>query len=291
MLLVPGGNRRMLEKAPGLDADVVILDLEDTVPVTDRSKAEARDAVVAALADGVWACRERAVRINGPHTDWFEADLEAVLGAGITTIVLPHTYGVEDVLQVETALAAQRPGAEIDLVLSVETPGLLLDLEEVGRRARCVRGLAVAPNDYCLETGSSALLTALVAGRPGVVVDEQISWLRLKVIAVAKARGWSAFDAVMVADPRDPEALRSALERSRGLGFDGTAVMHPSHVGLVNEVFSPTNTEIDWAKAVAARYEGLTGGGDQSDGVPVLRQHYEVACRTLALADAIGTAA
>lgn len=286
--LVPGHAPALIAKARAFAADIVVIDLEDTVPFTDGAKAEARSQVVAALTAGGFTAPRVSVRVNGPGTPWFAADVAAVLAAGARHITLPHIYGVADLLAAEDAIAA-RGAQPVAIHLSVETPGLLLDLEEVARRARFVISLSVAPNDYCLETGSVALLDAIMAGRPSVVADEQLAWLRQKLLAVARARGWDAIDAPAIGDPDDAAAARASFVHSRQLGFDGATVLYPRFLALANEVYAPTAEQIAWAKAVEADFERM-----QSDpaGAPrkVMRQHHELARRLLRVARATGAA-
>lgn len=285
--LVPGHVARMMEKAHEFAADILVLDLEDSVPFVDAEKRQARSAVTAALSAGGFRAREISVRVNGPRTPWFAEDVSAALDAGALALTLPHVHGLADVLFAEERIAAvaKRPVA---VHLSVETPGLLLDLEAVARESRFVVSLSVAPNDYCLETGSTALLQALMAGKPGVAVDEQLVWLRQKLIAVAKARGWSAIDAPAIADPDDAAAARAAMAHSRAMGFDGAAVLYPRFIDLANEVFSPAPDELAWARQVAADFDRMQAD-PAAAGRKVMRQHHETAVRLLRMASAIGS--
>jgi len=285
--LVPGHVARMVEKARGFPADIVVLDLEDSVPYADVEKRAARQAVTAALAAGGFAAREVSVRVNGPRTPWFADDVAAVLGAGAAALTLPHVHGLDDVLFAEERIAALTH-RRVTVHLSVETPGLLLDLEAVARQARFVVSLSVAPNDYCLETGSPALLQALMAGKPSVAVDEQLVWLRQKLLAVARARGWSAIDAPSIADPEDIAAARASMARSRAMGFDGAAVLYPRFIDMANEVYGPLPAELAWAEQVIADF-GRMQANPTADGRKIQRQHYEVACRLVRAARAIGS--
>lgn len=283
IVLVPGLNARLVEKARNLAADLLVLDLEDSIPFADSQKQAARMAVVGALRAGGFAARQISVRVNGPATPWFADDVAAVLAAGAQALTLPHIHGVAEVLAAEDHIALHGAPA---IHLAVETPGLLLALEEVAAKARFVVSLSVAPNDYCLETGATALLEALMSGRPGVAVEEHLVWLRAKLLAVAKARGWLAIDAPAIRDPDDMPGARAAIARSRGLGFDGVAVLQPRFLDLVNEVFTHSPAERAWAAGVVADFARMQAG--LADARPVLRQHHELAQRVLRQAAAIG---
>ena len=162
------------------------------------------------------------------------------------------------------------PGPSVQL--EVETPGLLCALEAIAAQSERVDGLCVAPFDYALNTRAKVALV----GQAGAASDLHLSWLRPQLLAVARAHGWSATDAVMVSDPRDMGQLGAALERSRQLGFDGSAVLHPSHLPSVNQAFSPTPQEIAWARSALA-----------SDNT--LRQHQVLALQMLRLDEKIGS--
>ncbi len=286
-LLVPANVERMVAKARELPADVVMLDLEDAVPATDGDKARARAAMRAAVVAGGFRAREIAVRINGPNTKWFEADVAAVAAVKVTTVALPHTYGVEDVALAETAIAAAF-SAPPELLLAVETPATLLELAEIARRTRLVTALYVAPIDFTLALGSTALLSGA-----GAMTDQgQLDYLRHHLLTVARAHAWNAVDAPIVPDPRDAMSVRQAMTVSRAAGFDGSSALYPDHITIANEVFVPSTQELAWAADVIARFERLRDGraADNSGGKLVMAQHYEFAKSLVALAERIGAA-
>ena len=281
-ILVPSNIDRMVEKAREFAADVVLLDLEDAVPAVDDEKEHARANMIAALGGGGFSAREISIRVNGPRTKWFEADVLAAVQAGAASITLPHTYGAEDVVRAEAAIAAAAQDAVPEILLAVETPATLLDLEDIARRTRHITALYVAPIDFTLAIGS----TALLLGGGAIGASDQLFWLRHKLLTVARAHGWNAVDAPVVNDPRDPASVRSAMEASRALGFDGTGVLYPGHVAIANEVFSPSTEELAWADEIIGRFDKLRDGraADASGGKLVMVQHYEFAKDLRALA-------
>lgn len=286
-LLVPANVERMVAKSRDFAADVVMLDLEDAVPATDADKDTARAAMTAAIAAGGFRAREVAVRINGPRTKWFEADVAAIAAARVTTVSLPHTYGAEDLARVESAIAAAFTTPP-EILLAIETPATLLELTEIARRTHLVTALYVAPVDFTLALGSTALLFGA-----GAMTDRgQLDYLRRHLLTVARAQGWNAVDAPIVADPRDAAAVREAMAVSRAAGFDGASALYPDHVAIANEVFAPSAQELAWAADIVARFERLRDGrmADTSGGKLVMVQHYEFAKRLMALAERIGTA-
>jgi citrate lyase subunit beta / citryl-CoA lyase len=286
-LLVPANVERMVTRARDLAPDVVMLDLEDAVPAIDADKDKARDAMGTVIDGGGFRAREIAVRINGPHTKWFEADVAAIAAAKVTTVSLPHTYGVEDVARAETAITAAFI-APPEILLAVETPATLLELAEIARNTRHVTALYVAPIDFTLALGS----TALLAGAGTIRDQGQLAYLRHHLLAVARARGWNAVDAPIVSDPRDAVAVRQAMAASRAAGFDGSSALYPDHVAIANEVFAPSAQELAWAADVIGRFDRLRDGraADSSGGKLVMVQHYEFAKSLVALAERIGAA-
>lgn len=278
-LLVPGAVERLIEKATSFDVDVVVLDLEDSVPPAERAKQRARDNVVTALREYEFKAEELNVRINGPKSNWFEADIRAAVEAGANSITIPHTYGAEDVITCEQAILDFTGGRELGLLLAVETPATLLELEAIARRCKMISALYVGPNDFSYEIGSSALVEALISGNMVAGGDEHLSWMRSKIIAVAAAAGWQAIDAVAVADAKDLSAVRAAMMRSRRMGFDGAAMLFPSHIDIANQVFGVSESELGWALQVISCYETCVGDDwpKLDDGRTVIQQHYEVA--------------
>ena len=276
-VVVPAHNERLLAKGLVLAADVLLLDLQDSVPQTDESKTLARDNVAQLLRRGRGVARETSVRVNGPLERWIVDDLRMVVAAGADSVTVAQTHGLRDLLFVEGLIdlfAAQfaMPGPAI--LLEVETPATLCELESMAHHSRRIDGLCVAPYDYAIEVGAAAPLF----DQPGEVSDAHLALLRPRVIAVARAHGWTATDAVLVSDPKDAHLVRQAVSRSRQQGFDGCAVLHPSMLALVNEGFSPTTPELAWARQVVA---------SAATGAP-MRQPLELARRLIALDQRIG---
>ncbi len=217
-ILVPGNVDRMIAKARDFAADVVMLDLEDAVPAADADKEQARRNVISALKDGGFRAREVCVRINGPRTTWFEADVAALAAVGAKSVVVPHTYGAEDVARAEATIAGAN-AMPPEIMLAVETPATLLALEEIARRSTLITALAVAPIDFTLALGS----TALLFGAGALAGGEHLLWLRHKLLIVARAQGWNAIDAPVVVrsaqhrccTPGDGSVTRLGIRRHR----------------------------------------------------------------------------
>lgn len=273
-LLVPSHRDELLRKASLLAPDVLLLDLQDSVPLLDAAKATARENCGEIIRLRRHRALEVSVRINGPREPWVVADVRMAVVAGAQSLTLPQSHGLRDVLFVEGLVEvfsreAGVPGPVI--LLEVETPTVLCELELIASHSRRVNGLCVAPYDYAIETEAQVTISGRGAGAPS---DAHLSWLRPKVVAVARANGWTASDAVAVADPRDAAQVLDAVAASRRLGFDGSAVMHPSHLELVNTCFGPGDEEITWARETVAAATGM-------------RQQLQLARHLIAARDAI----
>ncbi|MGH6989617.1 MAG: HpcH/HpaI aldolase/citrate lyase family protein [Stellaceae bacterium] len=287
-VLVPANVDRMVAKSRDFGADVVLLDLEDAVPAIDAEKAKARRNMAEVLSQGGFRAGEVSVRVNGPRTAWFAEDIAAAIAAGADSLTLPHTYGADDVARAEDAIAAIAAAKPPEILLAVETPATLLELEAIARRTKRISGLYVAPVDFTLAIGS----TALLFGAGALAGGEQLLWLRHKLLTVARAYGWNAVDAPIVANPRDADAVRAAMAASRALGFDGTGVLYPDHIAIANAVFAPSVDELAWADEIIARFESLRDGraADAGGGKLVMVQHYEFAKGLRQLATRVGAA-
>ena len=252
-LFLPASNARAIEKARGLDCDLVILDLEDSV--TDQDKAAAREAAVAA-ADNDWGGRPLAVRLNGPGA-WHDADLAALAGAkGIDLVVVP---------KVETPEYAEALGAHLGkpLLAMIETPTGVYAAREIAG-VRSVVGLLAGSNDL-------AATLRLPGGREGLTLALQ------SIVLAARAAGVAAFDGVFnLLD--DPTGLEADCEAGRRLGFDGKSLIHPNQIDTANRIFGPSPSEIEDARALV---EAATGGAERFRGRMIEAMHVDAARRAL----------
>ncbi len=236
-LFVPGSDERKLAKALDAGADAVIADLEDAV-VPDE-KARARGLVLEALG-GPGGPSLRLVRVNAVGSAWFEDDLAALAALSLDGVVLPKASP-------EAAAEAARLG--IPVVAIVETA---LGLRQAHALA-CVAGveaLVLGAVDLGLELGLEPRADGheLLVARSTLVIDSAAAGIRAPV------------DQVWV-DVRDLEGLERDCALARSLGFRGKACIHPAQVPVVNEAFSPSSDEVDWARSVVAAYERAAGEG------------------------------
>lgn len=284
MLLVPAGDERKIEKARDGDADVIMFDLQDSVPFDDAAKAHARETLRGALSRPFPRQREINVRINAVDSPWLIADIEMALECGVDSVTFAELRTPGDVVHFEGLLQSLRPGARVpEVLLDVETPSAIVRLEEIARSATLVTGMMVGVNDYALEVHSSGALF----GQQGEPSQDHLTWIRPKTVAVARMFGWSVADAVMLKDPRDLERGREAMAGSKRMGFDGWIVLFPPQISHANELFGPSKEEAAWAEEVIARYRREQAIPVAERKATVARQHLQLARYLSERADAL----
>jgi citrate lyase subunit beta/citryl-CoA lyase len=277
-LYMPGANERALEKAAGLPADALILDLEDAV--APDAKAEARDRVCEAATSGRYGAREVTIRINGVGTPWHDDDLRAVAAAGPAAVVVPKIDSAGAVHAIEKGLEASGAPDHTAIWAMVETPVAMLGAREVAESSERLTVLVMGTNDLAKELGAEP-----VPGRAPLLTG-----LGLGLLA-ARAAGKVILDGVYN-DLRDPEGFEAECVQGRQLGFDGKTLIHPSQLEPCNRVFAPTSEAIEQAGRIIAAFEEAEAEGRgvvTVDGRMIENLHVEQARRTLALAAAIKT--
>jgi len=278
VLYMPGANERALEKAAGLPADALILDLEDAV--APDAKAEARDRVCEAAASGRYGAREVTIRINGQGTPWHDDDLRAVAAAGPAAVVVPKVDSAGAVHAIEKGLEAAGAPDHTAIWAMVETPVAMLGAREVAESSERLTVLVMGTNDLAKE-----LRAEHVPGRAPLLTG-----LGLALLA-ARAAGKVILDGVYN-DIRDPEGFEAECVQARQLGFDGKTLIHPSQLEPCNRVFAPTPEAVEQAGRIIAAFEEAEAEGRgvvTVDGRMIENLHVEQARRTLALAAAIET--
>ncbi|MFC0590016.1 HpcH/HpaI aldolase/citrate lyase family protein [Novosphingobium aquiterrae] len=276
VLYLPASNAKAVAKARELDADVIILDLEDAV--APDAKAEARSAAVAAVREGGFGRREVVIRCNALDTEWGADDLAAAAAAGPDAVLVPKILSADDVRRYDAALAAAP--AQTQLWVMIETCAVVPQLSEVAACARETRlsGFAMGTNDLAKEMRARIL--------PGRAPFLPILAL---TVAAARAQGLVVIDGVCNAI--HDEALFQA-EAAQGLefGFDGKSLIHPAQIDACNAVFTPSADEIAWARSVVAAFAQPDASGKGAlrvEGKMVELLHRDQAKQILAIADMI----
>jgi len=272
-LYLPAANSRAMEKARTLPADVVILDLEDSV--SPEAKAEARAAAVAAVGAGGFGPREVVIRINGLETPWGAADLAAAGAAGADGVLVPKISSAEALEPYAAALAG---GTR--LWAMIETCAAMFALDDLGR--------ASAANKVDVWVMGANDLVKEMRCRPGPDRGPLLPALTMSVMA-ARAHGLSILDGVYN-DIQDLDGLARECAQATDLGFDGKSLIHPSHLPAANRAFNPDPDELAWAHTLAAAFDTPENAGKgviRVEGRMVERLHLEQAQRLIAVADAI----
>ncbi len=279
VLYMPGANERALEKAKGIDADALILDLEDAV--SPDAKPEARDRVCAAVASGDYGHRELAIRINGIGTEWHDADLAAAAAAGPHAVLVPKVNSADEVLDLVAKLEAAGAPSHTALWAMIETPVALLHAEEICSAHERLTVIVMGTNDVVNETYGLH-----VPGRNPLVLTA----LSLSLLA-ARAAGKVILDGVYN-DVKNLEGFEAEARQGREMGFDGKTLIHPSQVEPANAAFGPSADEIDHAKAMIDTFEEGKAAGQgvvTFNGKMVEELHVRDARRILAAAEAIAS--
>jgi citrate lyase subunit beta/citryl-CoA lyase len=276
VLYMPGANARALEKAKGLPADALILDLEDAV--APHAKAEARARVCEAAVSGEYGDREITIRVNGIDTEWHDEDLRAAAKAGPAAVIVPKINSVADVHAVERALEAAGAPDRTAIWAMAETPVAMLRAEAIATASERLTALVMGTNDLVKE-----LHAQHVPGRAPLLGS-----LSLCLLAV-RAAGKVILDGVYN-DVTDLAGFEAECVQGRQLGFDGKTLIHPGQIEACNRIFAPSAEEIERSRRIIAAFEEavrLGRGVATVDGRLIENLHVEDARRTLAVAEAI----
>jgi citrate lyase subunit beta/citryl-CoA lyase len=247
----------MLAKARELAADVVMVDLEDSVAAANKTDAT-RAGVASALREGGWAARSLAVRVNGVRTPWFADDLAQVVGAAgdaVRCIVLPKVESPDEVRQAAALLA--RLGVATGIEAQIETARGLIEAERIAGSSERLESLVYGPGDFAASMGIPHLD---IGGGDDAYPGDQWHYVRSRIAVAARAFGLDAIDGPH-GGLDDLEGLRRSALHARALGFTGKWAIHPSQIAVCEEVFSPTAEEVDRARRLLAALDGAEGRG------------------------------
>jgi len=280
VLYMPGSNARALEKARGLAADGLILDLEDAV--APDAKDEARRLVMAALAAGGYGQRELLVRVNGLATPWFHADVAAAAASGADAILIPKVESADAVRQVAAIMDAAGAPAKMAIWCMMETPRGILAAEAIAQASPRLGGFVIGTSDLAKDLHAAHTPLRL----------PMLTALSLCVLA-ARAFGLAVVDGVHL-DLDDAGGFEAACRQGLELGFDGKTLIHPKTIEAANRVFAPSEVELAWSRRIIAAHSeaALQGKGVVVvDGKLVENLHVESAKRVVALAEQIAALA
>ena len=248
-----------MEKALSLDADAVILDLEDAVAVSE--KPATRSVVAAAVV------RPRRgalyVRVNAVDTEFCHGDLCAVVQPGLDGIILPKAESPAGIATIDWLLAQLErergiPQATIDLIPIIETARGLQQIDAVLATATRVRRVAFGAGDFTLDLNMAWTRSEI-----------ELAHARSVLVTASRAAGIEApLDTVWV-DLTDADGLEASARAALGYGFQGKMCIHPDQIAVVNGVFTPSDAEIEFAERVCAAFAQAEAAGSaaiQLDG-------------------------
>jgi len=258
-LFAPGNHARRVANALSLDADAVILDLEDAVATAE--KPAARGAVAAALTQ---PRRSRVyVRVNAADTEFCYGDLVAIVRPGLDGIVLPKVESATALATIDWLLA-QLEGEQdlapraIDLIPIIETAGGLTNLDMILAAGTRVRRVAFGAGDFTLDVNMAWSRS-----------EAELSFARARIATASRAAGIEApLDTVWV-DLADEEGLEMSARAALGFGFQGKMCIHPKQIAPVHLVFTPGEGEVAFAERVVAAFAEAEAAGSaaiQLDG-------------------------
>ncbi len=251
-IYLPGNRPRMIQKGPGLGADAVILDLEDSV--SPEQKDAARLLVSRAIKMIDFGLSEVMVRIN-PISHGGLLDLAAVLASNPDAVVVPKCESKVDVQAVENTIKEANLPKQISILPMIETAKGILNAYEVACASPMVDAITFGGEDFTQDIGA----TRTTSGK-------EIFWGRSMVVIAAKAAGVQALDTVF-SDLSDEEGLRRDTTEIKEMGFDGRAAIHPSQIEIIHECFTPTEKEMQFAVNVISAADKARS---QGSGVAVV---------------------
>ena len=270
-LFVPGHRQRMIDKARALDADGLILDLEDGVPPAEQEKA--RTQIAAALARTPDP-GSRFVRVHAAASPSLKDDLEAVICSGLAGLILPKVHSTDEVQHLADALShherhAGLPLGQVRIIALIENAAGLVQAPAIAAAGPRMAGLIFGAEDFALDLGADP--------------NDEFLYARSALVVAAASAGLQAIDRAHT-DIGDKEGLWAATRRARQLGFSGKILIHPAQIGPVHDAFCPSKEEANRARRIVAAFNA-EGGSIVVDGQMIDLPIVEQAHQTLALCE------
>ena len=278
VLAVPGSSDRFLARAPGLDADMVLLDLEDAVAPSEKPDARAR--VERAIREAEWGDKIVGVRLNAfssPHTVRDVVDVVGAAGSRLDLVVLAKTGGATEISALDLILSQVEQGAGLEvghvgIEALIETAHGFADVTAIAGASPRLEALAFGPGDLAASLGIPVTVVGdEIDGYPG----DHYHAVHMALLVAARTHGLFVIDGPYLG-LGDLERLRTLSMRTRALGFDGKWAIHPEQIPVLNAVYSPTDAEIARAHEMLAaldhastveRRGAIRHGGEMFDEV------------------------
>ncbi len=270
-LAVPGSSPQLFEKAAKSAADVIFLDLEDAV--APDKKEEARRNVIRALNEIDWGNKTVSVRVNGLDTHYMYRDVVEVIeqtGERLDLFMIPKVGTAADVYAVDMLVSqveqAKGRKKRIGFELIIETALGMQNVHEIAGASPRNESLHFGVADYAASTRArttniggvnpdySVLTDPLEDGRREVHWGDMWHYAIARMVVAARANGLRPIDGPF-GDFSDADGYRAAARRAAALGCEGKWAIHPSQIALANEVFSPSEKEVERARRILAAME------------------------------------
>lgn len=276
VLYMPGANDKALEKAKSLPTDAIIFDTEDSV--APDMKSAAREKVAAAVGCGEYGQRELTIRVNSIDTEWHEADVRSASEAGPAGVVVPKINSAADVAAVERLLESAGAPDHTTIWAMLETPAAVENAVQIATSSERLTVLIMGTNDLAKE-----LRAGLVPGRAPLL------WGLGRCVNAVRFADKVILDGVYN-DVRNPEGFAAEAAQGAEMGFDGKTLVHPSQVEPANELFAPSEEEIEYSRRVIEAFDaGIAEGRGviTVDGRMIENLHVDNARRAIAIDEAI----
>src|SRR5437762_5824917 len=261
-LSVPASSEKMLAKAPGLPADMVFMDLEDSVAPLEKESARAK--AVDAVKNQDWGEKVLCVRVNAWDTKWTYGDVIEVVGnAGerLDEVMLPKVQSAAEVVALDLLLTQVEqnvglPVGHIGIEAQIETTRGLINVEQICEASPRLETIIFGPADFAASMEMPVLTDGVhIPEYPG----DHFHYVFSKILMAGRANGLQAIDGPFL-KVRDSDGFRDYCQRTRILGFDGKWALHPDQVTILNDVFSPTQEQFDRAWDILEAYKQATEG-------------------------------
>ncbi len=283
---MPGSSVKMLDKAQGLNADQVFLDLEDAV--APLAKPGARKNIVAALNEGDWGSKTRVVRVNDLTTPWTYTDvIEVVEGAGanLDCLMLPKVQSASHIEWLDLTLTQLEktlglPVGRIGIEAQIENAAGLVNVDAIAAASPRVETIIFGPADFMASLNMRSLVVgALNPDYPG----DPFHYILMRILMAARMHDKQAIDGPYL-QIKDVDGFREVSKRSAALGFDGKWVLHPGQLEAANEVYSPSQQDYDHAELILDAYDYSTSeAGGKLGAVMLGDEMIDEASRKMAL--------
>jgi citrate lyase subunit beta/citryl-CoA lyase len=258
-LSVPGSSPKMLGKAPGLGADMVFLDLEDSVAPLEKEAA--RDNVVKAINEQDWGDTVLCVRVNAWDTKWTYRDVIHVVenaSERLDELMLPKVQSASEVVALDLLLTQIEEttgrSSRVGIEAQIETTRGLINVEEICAASDRTETIIFGPADFAASMEMPVLTAGVqVPEYPG----DHFHYVFSKILMAGRANGLQVIDGPFL-KIRELEALRDYSMRTRVLGYDGKWALHPDQVKVINEVYTPTQEQFDRAHDILEAYKTAT---------------------------------